>query len=82
MCSFSFRLLPFIFVALKSSAAAKISVAYSLFRKPFTDNLFILEWLLSKTRENSLLNFYSEEPESYEPSRVQKTKNRNYRVSD
>lgn len=59
----------FIFMALKSSSAAKTTVAYSLFRKPFKDNLFLLEWLLGEPTD-FIPKFYFEEPERYEPSRV------------
>jgi len=59
----------FIFMALKSSSAAKTAVAYSLFRKPFKDNLFLLEWLLGEPTD-FIPKFYFEEPEKYEPSRV------------
>lgn len=59
----------FIFMALKSSNAAKTTVAYSLFRKPFKDNLFLLEWLLGEPKD-FIPKFYLEEPERYESSKV------------
>lgn len=59
----------FIFMALKSSGAAKTTVAYSLFRKPLKDNLFLLEWLLGEPTD-FIPKFYLEEPERYEPARV------------
>jgi hypothetical protein len=37
----------FVFEALSSSKKGIITVAYSLLRKPFKDNLFYLEWLLA-----------------------------------
>jgi len=36
-----------IHTALETTAKCKMSVAYTLFRKPFYDHLFILEWLVS-----------------------------------
>ena len=44
-------------------------VAYSLFRKPFKDNLFLLEWLLGDPTD-FIPKFHLEEPERYEPSKV------------
>lgn len=40
--------LQFIYTALETSERGKLSVTYSLLRKPFKDNLFILEWILSE----------------------------------
>lgn len=37
----------FIFEGLCCSRKAKLTVAYSLFRRPLSDNLFFLEWLLA-----------------------------------
>jgi hypothetical protein len=37
----------FVLEALRASAKGKLTVAYALFRKPFRDNLFILEWLVA-----------------------------------
>jgi hypothetical protein len=37
----------FVFEALSCSRKGKLTVAYSLLRKPFKDNLFYLEWLLA-----------------------------------
>lgn len=38
----------FVFEALSCSRKSKLTVAYSLLRKPFKDNLFYLEWLLAE----------------------------------
>jgi hypothetical protein len=40
-------LLSFIYEGLQASEKGKLAVAYSLFRKPIRDNLFILEWILA-----------------------------------
>lgn len=36
----------FLFESIESMAKGKVTVAYSLLRKPFRDHLFVLEWLL------------------------------------
>jgi hypothetical protein len=43
--------LQFILSALQNSAKGRLSVTYSLLRKPFKDNLLLLEWLLADTQE-------------------------------
>jgi hypothetical protein len=40
--------LQYIYTALETAEKGKLSVTYSLLRKPFKDNLFILEWILSE----------------------------------
>jgi len=39
--------LHYVYTALETSEKAKLSVSFALLRKPFKDNLFILEWLLA-----------------------------------
>lgn len=39
--------LHYVYTALDTSEKAKLSVSFALLRKPFKDNLFILEWLLA-----------------------------------
>lgn len=50
-CNMFFSLLQdfcfFIYESLSCAARGKITVAYSLLRKPIRDNLFYLEWLLA-----------------------------------
>jgi hypothetical protein len=41
----------FVSTALDTSTKGQLSVTYSLLRKPFKDNLFILEWMLSDPAE-------------------------------
>lgn len=41
----------FIHTALKCSEKGKLSVTYSLLRKPLKDHLFILEWLLANPND-------------------------------
>lgn len=50
----------FVSTALETSTKGQLSVTYSLLRKPFKDNLFILEWLLSNP-DSFLEKFKSKE---------------------
>lgn len=47
----------FIYEALQCSRKGKLTVSYNLLRKPFKENLFILEWLLADP--NELLESFS-----------------------
>jgi len=49
----------YIFEALRSSKKGKLSVAYTLLRKPFKDNLLMLEWMLVDPKE-FLMKFFSQ----------------------
>lgn len=61
-------LLSFVFESLYAAKRGKMSVAYSLIRKPFTDLLLILEQLYVD-RENFIHNFYFDgNPRNYDPS--------------
>jgi hypothetical protein len=53
----------FILEASKASARGKLSVAYSLLRKPLRDNLFVLEWLLADGQD-FLTRFADRSPEA------------------
>ena len=53
----------FVLEGLRASAKGKLTVAYALFRKPFRDNLFYLEWLLVDA-PHFLIAFKTEGPEA------------------
>jgi hypothetical protein len=59
----------FIYEGLKCSEKGKLAVSYALFRKPFKDNLLILEWLLADP-EDFLEKFYDEDSEIYNPQKL------------
>lgn len=58
----------FIFQALDSAKGIKMSVAYSLIRKPFLENLIIMEQLLSD--EKLFLKRFGGKPEDFDPGRL------------
>jgi hypothetical protein len=58
----------FIFEALRASKRGKLSVTYSLLRKPLKENLFYFEWLLAYPRE-FISNFDSGAIQTLELSR-------------
>jgi len=54
----------FVFESLQASRKGKLTVSFALLRKPFRDDLFILEWLLADPK--SVVNkFYQGNPEEY-----------------
>lgn len=58
----------FIFQALDSAKRMKMTVAFSLIRKPFLENLLILEQLI--TDENSFLSKFGNKPEDFDPGKL------------
>lgn len=60
--------LSFIFESLYSAQRCKISVAYALLRKPFTDELLILEQLLGNRTDFIQGFFHIGDPNIYDPS--------------
>lgn len=52
----------YVFEALRASKAGKLSVTYTLLRKPFKDNLLMLEWMLVSPSE-FLTRFFSQNSE-------------------
>lgn len=58
----------FIFEALQCSSKGKLSVAFTLLRKPIQDNLFFLEWILSDW--DTFLNHFRVGAESLDLSRM------------
>lgn len=61
----------FVFQALDSAKRMKMTVAYSLIRKPFLENLIIIEQLLANEKE-FLLKFDSK-PEMFDPGKLKDT---------
>jgi hypothetical protein len=61
----------FVSTALETSTKGQLSVTYSLLRKPYKDNLFILEWILSNP-DDFLEKFKSKE--SYHEISIDKIK--------
>lgn len=59
----------FVYEGLQCSAKEKLSVAFSLFRKPFKDNLLLLEWLLADP-DDLIGRFWGADSEAYAPDRV------------
>jgi hypothetical protein len=59
----------FVYEGLQCSAKEKLSVAFSLFRKPFKDNLLLLEWLLADP-DDLITRFWGADSEAYAPDRV------------
>jgi hypothetical protein len=59
----------FVFEALGCARKGKLTVAYSLLRKPFKDNLFYFEWLLADP-DGFLNTFAREGPEKLEEYRT------------
>lgn len=58
----------FIYESLSSAKKGKMSVAYSLLRKPLTDELLILEQLLTDKEEFIERFFHHGDPKTYDPS--------------
>ncbi len=54
----------FIYESLSSCAKGKTAVAFSLLRKPFKENLLLLEWLCGNP-EDFIINFNGESSEDY-----------------
>lgn len=63
-----FDMLNFIFESLFCAKRGKMTVAYALLRKPFTDELLILEQLLVDRKGFINKFFHSGVPEEYDPS--------------
>lgn len=63
-------LLTFVYEGLQASAKGKLAVAYTSFRKPIRDDLFILEWLLAD-RAGYLEKFFRD-PKEIDVSRMTK----------
>jgi len=61
----------FIYEALSCSRKGKLTVAYSLLRKPLKDNLFILEWLLGDPAD-FIDRFYNDRADSFDPTKLSK----------
>lgn len=59
----------FILEGLRAAAKGKLTVAYALFRKPFKDNLFFLEWLLAD-RPDFLTRFQHNSPNSLDAGKL------------
>ena len=60
----------FLYEGLKCSEKAKLSVAFSNFRKPLQDNLFYLEWILADWP--GFLARFRQGPEQIDPSKLEK----------
>jgi hypothetical protein len=58
----------FIFESLYCAQRGKMTVAYALLRKPFTDELLILEQLLTNKKDFINRFFHDGNPENYDPS--------------
>lgn len=58
----------FTFHSLNAAKSGHMSVAYSLMRKPFTDELFLLEQMLAKPEDFVTSFFYEGQPKKYDPS--------------
>jgi hypothetical protein len=58
----------FIYQSLHSAKYYKLSVAYSLVRKPFLENLLIIEQLLNNEKE--FLKKFESSPESFDPGKI------------
>lgn len=61
-------MLNFIYESLSCAKKGKMTVAYALLRKPFTDELLILEQILHNPTEFINRFFYIGSPEGYDPS--------------
>lgn len=59
----------FVYEGLKCSEKGKLTVSYALFRKPFKDNLLILEWLLADPSD-FMDKFYNEDSKIYNPQKL------------
>ncbi|MEP6262822.1 MAG: hypothetical protein ABJ092_14695 [Gillisia sp.] len=58
----------FIYEALSCAQRGKMTVAYALLRKPFTDELLLLEQILNDPKEFIDRFFHSGDPKDYDPS--------------
>lgn len=65
----------FVLESLRTSAKGKTAVAYALLRKPFKENLLILEWLLGDP-EGFLEVFHGDSAQMYAPNRLPEEKRR------
>jgi len=63
----------FIYQALDSAKNMKLTVAFTLIRKPFLENLSILEQLLVK--EERFIQLFGENPNKFEPTKLAKEGN-------
>lgn len=70
----------FVYEALRNSEKAKLTVCYALLRKPFTDNLFYLEWLLAEPVQ-FLTEFRSGDPARLDLFRNERLQKREERLS-
>jgi hypothetical protein len=68
----------FLYEGLKCSEKAKLSVAFSNFRKPLQDNLFYLEWILADWP--GFLARFQQGPEHIDPSKLEKDIKKTTRV--
>ena len=68
LCSIISDLCSFIYESLNCARKGKMSVAYSLLRKPLTDELLLLEQLLVNRDELIERLYHSGEPKQYDPS--------------
>lgn len=66
----------FIYEALTCSERGKMTVAYSLLRKPFKDNLLLMEWILSD-QDDFITNFRNENSEKIAIDKINEEKKRN-----
>lgn len=63
----------FVLEGLRASERGKTTVAYTLFRKPFQDNLLLLEWLVAD-RHEFLDRFRKDGPDAIAPKRRKREK--------
>lgn len=61
----------FVYEALRCSQKGKLTVTYSLLRKPLKDNLLIFEWLLADPKD-FLEKFHFGDIKDFDPSKVSK----------
>jgi len=66
------ELCQFLFESIESAAKGKVSVAFALLRKPFRDQLFILEWILAD--RDGFLRGFANGPESIDVVALLKTR--------
>jgi hypothetical protein len=63
-------LINFVYESLNCAQRGKTTVAYALLRKPFKDELLILEHILGTPDDFVYRFFYDGEPDSYDPSKM------------
>ncbi|GAA4297433.1 hypothetical protein [Aestuariibaculum suncheonense] len=68
LLSISSDFVNFVFESLSCAKKCKSTVAYALSRKPFTDELFLLEQLLVDRKDFIYKFFHIGEPKNYDPS--------------